>query len=141
MFGNAHDILYASKSRTASLMIKGDYTKYLDDTLKALSAWKESWDSLEVSAHLRCCLDLMFEYLRLYVSAFAFQAVLSRTNRPCSSRESSVVPKPFAHSIMASPDARHIYEAVEAATALLTIVATRIDPMRYLRYMPVRYYL
>lgn len=42
---------------------------------------------------------------------------------------------------MASPDARHIYEAVEAATALLAIVATQIDPMRYLRYMPVRYYL
>ncbi|KAK7708840.1 hypothetical protein SLS57_008901 [Botryosphaeria dothidea] len=42
---------------------------------------------------------------------------------------------------MASPDARDIYEAVDAAEALLKIAVEDIDPERYLRYMPARFSL
>ncbi|KAK1487239.1 hypothetical protein CCUS01_03583 [Colletotrichum cuscutae] len=34
LFGNAHDILFASKQRTAELMVRGDYTKYIDDATR-----------------------------------------------------------------------------------------------------------
>jgi hypothetical protein len=34
LFGNAHDILFASKSRTVELITRGDYVKYIDDTGK-----------------------------------------------------------------------------------------------------------
>lgn len=147
LFGNAHDILFASRSRTAEIMMRGDYTKYVDDTSKALSAWKHAWRPLAVSPHLKSCLTLMQEYLRLYVNAFAFQAVLYRawasnisssdSNEIDNSRTTLV----FPDSTMASPDARSIYEAVNAAETLLKIVVEDIDPEKHLRYMPARFYL
>ncbi|KAI7160904.1 hypothetical protein KC349_g3189 [Hortaea werneckii] len=79
LFGQVHDILYSSKERTVNLMLKGDYTKYLDDHARALAAWKDNWKSLRVSQYLKAILDLHYEYLRLYVTAFAFQAVVCRT--------------------------------------------------------------
>ncbi|KAF9874289.1 C6 transcription factor [Colletotrichum karsti] len=42
---------------------------------------------------------------------------------------------------MASPDARHVYEAVDAAEALLKIAIEDIDAEKHLRYMPARFYL
>ncbi|KAL2670768.1 hypothetical protein Neosp_014570 [[Neocosmospora] mangrovei] len=145
LFGNAHDILFASRSRTAELMTRGDYTKYVDDTTKAMHAWQLAWISLGVSPHLRSCLSLMQEYLRLYVNAFAFQAVIYRasvtndTNSdPSNGSRPSII---FPDSAMASPDARHIYEAADAAEALIRIVTDDIDPVKHLRYMPARFYL
>ncbi|KAM0342941.1 hypothetical protein ACHAPU_009059 [Fusarium lateritium] len=147
LFGNAHDILFASRSRTAELMMRGDYTKYVDDTTKAMYAWQHAWTSLAVSPHLKSCLNLMQEYLRLYVNAFAFQAVIYRAsvNNNCNSDPSdgsrSRASKIFPDSAMASPDARHIYEAADAAEALIRIVTDDIHPEKYLRYMPARFYL
>ncbi|KAF4993445.1 hypothetical protein FDECE_13395 [Fusarium decemcellulare] len=145
LFGNAHDILFASRSRTAELMMRGDYTKYVDDTTKAMHAWQHAWTSLAVSPHLKSCLILMQEYLRLYVNAFAFQAVIYRasvnndTNSdPSNGSRASII---FPDSAMASPDARHIYEAADAAEALIRIVTDDIHPEKHLRYMPARFYL
>jgi hypothetical protein len=42
---------------------------------------------------------------------------------------------------MATPDARFIYESVEAAKSLLTTLNNFVDAERCLRYMPSRYYL
>ncbi|KIL88547.1 hypothetical protein FAVG1_07792 [Fusarium avenaceum] len=146
LFGNAHDILFASRSRTAELMMRGDYTKYVDDTMKAMYAWQHTWTSLSVSPHLKSCLNLMQEYLRLYVNAFAFQAVIYRASVKDSNSEPpdgsrSRGSKMFPDSAMASPDARHIYEAADAAEALIRIVTDDIHPEKYLRYMPARFYL
>ncbi|WZH48388.1 Fungal_trans domain-containing protein [Fusarium acuminatum] len=147
LFGNAHDILFASRSRTAELMMRGDYTKYVDDTTKAMYAWQHAWTSLAVSPHLKSCLNLMQEYLRLYVNAFAFQAVIYRasvnkdSNSDLSDGSRSRGSKMFPDSAMASPDARHIYEAADAAEALIRIVTDDIHPEKYLRYMPARFYL
>ncbi|KAH8893977.1 hypothetical protein GQ53DRAFT_805380 [Thozetella sp. PMI_491] len=133
LFGNAHDILFASKQRTRELMARGDYPKYIDDTRRALDVWKGAWEQRPMSSHLKSCLNLMQHYLRLYVTAFAFQAVLSR--------HSTNGDDAFPHSIMGTPDARHIYEAVDAAEALLTIALEEISPEKHLRYMPARFYL
>ncbi|KAH7246865.1 hypothetical protein NW759_009297 [Fusarium solani] len=144
LFGNAHDILFASRSRTAELMTRGDYTKYVDDATKAMHAWQLAWTSLAVSPHLKSCLSLMQEYLRLYVNAFAFQAVIYRASVTDTNSDPSNGSRPsiiFPDSAMASPDARHIYEAADAAEALIRIVTDDIDPVKHLRYMPARFYL
>ncbi|KAJ6070905.1 hypothetical protein N7467_012224 [Penicillium canescens] len=142
LFGNVHDILYASKSRTVQLMLMGDYTKYLDDSAKALTAWEDIWSSLNVAAYLKCLLSLQYEYLRLYVNAFAFQAVICRaTDRPSNSHHSPTKTPYFPNGVMASADGRHIYLAIDAASNLLKIINERMDPVRHLRYLPVRFYL
>lgn len=136
LFGNAHDILFASKQRTKELMERGDYSTYIDDTRRSLVAWRRTWDNLGVSCHLKSCLELMQHYLRLYVTAFAFQAALYRCSIAGEDYNGC-----FPDSIMASPDARHIYEAVEAAGSLLKIAVDDINPEKHLRYMPARFYL
>lgn len=143
LFGNIHDILYASKRRTLGLMLMGDYTRYLDDSDRALAAWKDSWGNLNVSSHLKCLLDLQYEYLRLYVHAFSFQAVICRAldKSSSASRSGTKRPKIFPHGTMACPDSRYIYIALESAKNLLTIISDRVDPVRHLRYLPVRFYL
>ncbi|KAF5661354.1 hypothetical protein FCIRC_11833 [Fusarium circinatum] len=147
LFGNAHDILFASRSRTAELMMRGDYTKYIDDATKAMYSWQHAWASLSVSPHLRVCLNLMQEYLRLYVNAFAFQAVIYRasTNNDTSSGSPNDfrprASKIFPDSAMASPDARHIYEAADAAETLIRILTDDMHPEKHLRYVPARFYL
>lgn len=138
LFGNAHDILFASKQRTAELMVRGDYTKYIDDASRAIVAWDLVWTPLTAPSHLKCCLRMMEKYLRLYVNAFAFQAVLYRAS--LSGTDVARV-SCFPHSAMASPDARMVYEAVDAAEALLRIAIEDIGPERHLRYMPARFYL
>lgn len=142
LFGNAHDILFASKSRTVELITRGDYVKYIDDTSRAIVAWQQAWRSITVSKHLRSCLELMREYLRLYVNAFAFQAVLYRgSSRNGLGSGSNVVDIEFPYSAMASADARHVYEALDAAESLLRIFTQDFDPGRELRFMPDRFYL
>lgn len=143
LFGNAHDILFPSKQRTTELMVRGDYKKYIDDTANALDAWQRAWGDLAVSQHLKCCLMLMHQYLRLHVHAFAFQAVLYRSSsgQNCEGNAGARTTFCFPESAMASPDARGIYEAVDAAETLLKIVVEDVDPEKYLRFMPERYYL
>ncbi|KAI9046238.1 fungal specific transcription factor domain-containing protein [Aspergillus affinis] len=136
IFGNVHDILYASKSRTVQLILMGDYTKYLDDSAKALDMWKRSWSNVDVPSHLNGLLVLQFEYLRLYMNAFAFQAVLYRTSREQEKQVSY-----FPDSVMASPDGRHIYLAIDAAKSVLKELIHRLNPSKHLRFLPVRYYL
>ncbi|KAJ5741438.1 hypothetical protein N7533_010847 [Penicillium manginii] len=147
LFGNAHDILFPSKARTVELIVRGDYVKYIDDTTRALAAWQYSWRSIAVSKHLRSCLTLMREYLRLYVCAFAFQAVLYRASRVVPdethhTRASETAESlDFPNTTMASPDARYIYDALDAAESLLKIFIEDFDPEKHLRYLPARFYL
>lgn len=89
----------------------------------------------------------MREYLRLYVSAFAFQAVLYRASR-FTQEESRTEERlglgkslDFPNTTMASPDARYIYDALDAAESLLKIFIEDFDAQEHLRYMPARFYL
>ncbi|KAL4894523.1 hypothetical protein BDV59DRAFT_207115 [Aspergillus ambiguus] len=139
IFGNVHDILYASKTRTVQLMLMGDYAKYLDDSSKALVMWKETWGSVDLPPHLGCLLILQFEYLRLYINAFAFQAVLYRSSRNITGDLGKT--SYFPYSVMATPDGRHIYLAIDAAKNVLKGLMERLNPTKHLRYLPVRFYL
>jgi len=129
---------------SGQMMLMGDYVKYVDDFRTAIARWNTTWGKLECSPHIKVTLQLSYEYLCLYTNAFVFQAAISQAiaNKP----------KTDAHSLRdhlrsvfsnvgAMPDARFIWASVAAAKAYLILLSTQVDPGRYLRYMPLRYYL
>lgn len=115
-----------------------------------MAAWQCAWRGITVSRALSGCLKIMLEYLRLYVNAFAFQAVLYRASRATVNPSSGPgVPLQdggssarlyFPDSTMASADARHIYEALDAAESLLQVFTEEFEEAQ-LRCMPTRFYL
>lgn len=131
-----------------------------------LRNWKLLWGSLScektmlpllrrqplttraVSPHVKATLVLSYDYLRLYIHAFAFQAEMYRASKrarrenPTSDpRSSSFKLGPLFTNVAASPDARFIYESIDAANSLLSTLNSFIDPVAGLRYMPLKYYL
>lgn len=86
---------------------------------------------------------MSYEYLKLYINAFAFQAVIFRALQKAKSdahsqREQLRVA--FSH-LPSMQDARFIYESVDAAKSYLTIINNDVDPEKHLHYMPLRFYL
>lgn len=91
------------------------------------------------SARLKASLLLTYDYLRLYVNAFAYQATISRALT--FQRDSQHTPnRPMPLINASAPDARFIYEALDAAKSLLSTFNNFVDP-ETLRYMPSSYYL
>ncbi|KAI1610101.1 hypothetical protein EDD37DRAFT_569100 [Exophiala viscosa] len=144
LYSNVHDVLYSGMRTSGQMMLMGDYVKYVDDFRTAIARWNTTWGKLECSPHIKVTLQLSYEYLCLYTNAFVFQAAISQAiaNKP----------KTDAHSLRdhlrsvfsnvgAMPDARFIWASVAAAKAYLILLSTQVDPSRYLRYMPLRYYL
>ncbi|KAF2173880.1 hypothetical protein M409DRAFT_16149 [Zasmidium cellare ATCC 36951] len=145
LFSNAHDVLYATKSRSNQLNFGGEYVKYIDDFRVALRHWNESWGVFTCSPPLKASLILSYEYLRLYVNAFAYQATLNRLiNKMKEAMDNGQTARapayPFA-DVAATPDARFIYDAIDAAKALLSTFCSFVDPQETFRFMPLRYYL
>ncbi|KAH7125555.1 hypothetical protein B0J11DRAFT_411247, partial [Dendryphion nanum] len=141
LFGNIHDLLYASKARSISLMLMGDYTKYLDDSMQGLAALKQAWGNINVGQHLKLVLDIQHEYIRLYIHGFAFQAAISRApGTPPNSAQERPASR-FPHGVLATPDGRHIHLAISAAKTVLSMLGNRINPTKHLRFLGPRYYL
>jgi hypothetical protein len=152
LFSNVHDTLYSNPSSSFRSHMSGSYIKFIDDFRSAIYGWKSVWGTLTCSPHLKACLLMSYDYLRLYTNAFAFQATVLRA-LPASTN-----PVPGAPSgpnfgmqppqrvftttnVGAVGDARFIYEGLDAAKAILTTVNNFVDPERSLRFMPLRYYL
>lgn len=128
-----------------------------DDFRSGISDWHRSWGMLTCEYECRCLtrvdteysagnaslkasLLLSYEFLRLYVNAFAYQATISRSIIAETGRSRG----PYCQLPVisaATPDARFIYESVEAAKSLLTTLNNFVDPEHCLRYMPSRFYL
>lgn len=141
LFGNIHDLLYASKPRSISLMVAGDYTKYLDDSMQGLAAWKRSWAQIDVAQHLKLILELKYEYLRLYIHGFAFQAAIFRAPGTPPNHAGERTASGFPYGVLATPDGRHIHLAISAAKAVLLMLGDQINPTRHLRFLGPRFYL
>ena len=110
LFSNAHDVLYATKSRSNQLNFGGEYVKYIDDFRTALRNWDTEWGTFTCSPPLKASLIFSYQYLRLYVNAFAYQATLNRLvakmREAQTNGEHSKSPAyPFA-DVAATPDAR-----------------------------------
>lgn len=89
---------------------------------------------------MKATLQLSFEYLRLYTNAYAFQATTCRT---ISSRYKDPHDQNGQQldEVGSLPDARFIYESVDAAKSLLTIINNYADPETSLRHFPLRFSL
>lgn len=143
---NAHAILYSSTQKTVTMIYDGDYSRYLDDFLVAITSWHAKWIDVQASQKVKSTLLLTYEYICLYVNAFSFQAVLTRTaapQRPMAIRQRN--PKRdltdlFSRGISSSPDGRYVFEAISAAKKLLTQM-NGLDPQRIICHLPLRYYL
>ena len=134
LFSNAHDVLYSNRAREMKLILAGDYVKYIDDFRASIRGWHAVYGTLTCSSRLKVSLLLTYDYLRLYVNAFAFQATFSRL--ASADRHS------FTHKSVATlPDARFIYESIDAAKSLLTTLNNFVDPEQCLRFLPLRFYL
>jgi len=119
--------------------------RYIDDFRVALRSWHSNWGMFTCSPPLKASLILSYEYLRLYVNAFAYQATLNRLvaqvqSAPASSQPHKSPGYPFA-DLAATPDARFIYDSIDAATSLLSTFNSFVDPVETFRFMPLRYYL
>ncbi|GKZ51975.1 hypothetical protein AbraIFM66951_008945 [Aspergillus brasiliensis] len=106
-----------------------------------MEMWKGSWSNVDIPSTLRCLLTLQYQYLQLYVNAFAFQAVLYRSSKISTNMSRDDNTSLFPDSVMASPDARHIYAAINAARSLLQTFVEEITPSGIVKFLPVRYYL
>lgn len=102
----------------------------------------------QVTPHVKATLILSYDFLRLYINAFAFQATinraLSRVRQQNASSSSAPHPKssgPLFLDVAGSCDARFIYESIDAANSLLGTLNSFIDPETGLRYMPIKYTL
>jgi hypothetical protein len=81
-----------------------------------------------------------YEYLRLYNSAYAFQATSFRTISN-KSKEILGQDESTLGTVGALPDVRFIYESVDAAKCLLTLVNNFSHPDTSLRHFPMRFLL
>ncbi|KAJ5577389.1 uncharacterized protein N7459_006353 [Penicillium hispanicum] len=164
LYGNVHEVLYSGMRTSNQMMLMGDYVKYVDDFRLAILRWKSLWGPLNCKlAHfvsvgsfssgsgltrtgsppMRATLQLSYEYLRLYTTAFAFQAAISQSLVKPKTNQSSQWEQLRAtfKNVASMQDARFIYESVDAAKAYLTILVDSVDPERHLHFMPLRFYL
>ena len=150
LYSNVHDVLYSGMRTSGQMMLMGDYVKYVDDFRTAIARWNTSWGGLVCSPNIKTTLQLSYEYLCLYTNAFVFQAAISQAiaNKPKPTAGGTDTQHSLRDHLRSTftnvgsmPDARFIWASVAAAKAYLTLLSTQIDPVQYLRYMPLRYYL
>ncbi|KAJ3547646.1 hypothetical protein NM208_g1414 [Fusarium decemcellulare] len=144
LFSNAHDILYSSTSHREQLYIGGEYVRYIVETIMGWSKLsvpnfvEETHTKLDkVVPHVKASLMLSYDFLRLYINAFAFQANLNRLVGRSKKRPAG----PLFSELAAAPDARFIYESIDAANSILCTLNSFIDPTDAFRYMPLKFYL
>lgn len=147
LFSNVHDVLYSNPGNSVRSHLSGGYIKYIDDFRSAIYGWKSVWGTLTCSPHLKATLLISYDYLRLYTNAFAFHATVKRAlpqSQQGQERRRSANPAPgrvFYNNVGAVGDARFIYEGLDAAKSLLSMMNTFVDPEKSLRFMPLRFYL
>lgn len=146
LFSNVHDVLYSNPGNSMRSHLSGGYIKYIDDFRSAIYGWKSVWGTLTCAPNLKATLLMSYDYLRLYTNAFAFHATVKRAAPQVqgqSDRQASLstTGRIFYNNVGAVGDARFIYEGLDAAKSLLSMVNSFVDPEKSLRYMPLRFYL
>lgn len=162
LMSNAHDVLYPSPVRTHSLVAHGEYFKFLDDFNTSLESFKAVWATKRWKTFpLTDIVWCQFHYVRLYISAFSFQAHVERASAraeleeanakggaspdsgEATNADAALRPKTdlFPRGGAASADARYIYESIRAATQILLICVDSLHPGGVLPYLPSRFHL
>ncbi|GFZ50946.1 hypothetical protein JCM24511_08704 [Saitozyma sp. JCM 24511] len=158
MMSNAHDILYPNAARTRSLVLYGEYFKFLDEAARSLDGFKVLWRKKKWTVFpLNDAVWAMFYYTQLYICAFSFQAHVERASIKAeeeykkleqqrkaqgSTVEAQRPPLSlFPRGAAASPDARYILQSCDAARTLLHICVDSLHPGGALPFLPSRYLL
>lgn len=147
LFSNVHDVLYSNPGNSMRSHLSGGYIKYIDDFRSAIYGWKSVWGTLTCSPALKATLLMSYDYLRLYTNAFAFHATIKRAipqmqeNNDHRKSSNTAPGRVFYNNVGAVGDARFIYEGLDAAKSLLSMINTFVNPEQSLRYMPLRFYL
>ena len=144
---NVHDILHASKERSAQMVRRGDYNRYLDDFRQSINSWEEKWNDLHASPKLSCTMHIFKEYVRLYASSFAFQSLLSKAVKSTDRDSATIAPgrshniSLFPQGIMSTPEGPYILESIDAARSILTLAVQMTSSEAQICYMPFRFYV
>ncbi|WOO81900.1 Transcriptional activator ARO80 [Vanrija pseudolonga] len=150
LMSNAHDVLYPNPARTRSLVVYGEYFKYIDELARSLDGFKILWrDKKWKLFPLTDAVWAMFYYTQLYICAFSFQAHVERASIRAEEEYNNDTthdgPRPplslFPRGAAASPDARYIFQSIDAARQLLHICVDRLHPGGALPYLPNRFLL
>ncbi|OCF34202.1 specific RNA polymerase II transcription factor [Kwoniella heveanensis BCC8398] len=158
MMSNAHDVLYPNSARTRSLVVHGEYFKYLDEMARSLDAFKLLWRTKKWTLFpLTDAMWTMFYYVQLYICAFSFQAHVERATIRAEEEyrqlqqshlakgDTTPLARPalslFPRGAAASPDARYIFHMCDAARELLHICVNNLYPGGALPYLPSRFLL
>ncbi|WWC91863.1 uncharacterized protein L201_006810 [Kwoniella dendrophila CBS 6074] len=158
LMSNAHDTLYPNSARTKSLVVHGEYFKYLDELSRSLDAYKVLWAKKQWNLFpLTDMMWTVFYYTQLYICAFSFQAHVERATMRAEEEhrkqqqvrrlngEQSQVPLPklslFPRGAAQSPDARYIFHMCDAAREILNICVNKLAPGGALPFLPTRHLL
>ncbi|CAK9782420.1 unnamed protein product [Cutaneotrichosporon oleaginosum] len=148
LMSNAHDILYPNAARTRSLVIYGEYFKYIDELARSLDGFRILWNEKKWSLFpLNDAVQAMFYYTQLYICAFSFQAHVERAAMRAEEEyklhEGGRRPplSLFPRGSAASPDARYINVTIMSAEELLRICIDRMYKGGALPYLPNRFLL
>ena len=75
------------------------------------------------------------------MNAFAYQATLNRlvaqVQAAANGEQAKSPSYPFGADVAATPDARFIYDSIDAAKSLLSTFNSFVDPVETFRYMPM----
>ncbi|ORX40516.1 hypothetical protein BD324DRAFT_574415 [Kockovaella imperatae] len=153
MMSSAHDILYPNAARTKSLVVYGEYFKYIDELVRSLDGFKVLWGNKRWRTFpLNDAVWAMFYYAQLYICSFSYQAHVERAAIRADEEyqklaESQSLPPPrpplslFPRGAAHSPDARYIFQSCDAARSLLRICVDSLHPGGALPYLPSRFLL
>jgi uncharacterized membrane protein len=72
LMSNAHEVLYPNAARTRSLVVYGEYFKYIDELARSLDGFKVLWREKKWKFPLTDTVWAMFYYTQLYICAFSF---------------------------------------------------------------------
>ncbi|WWD03994.1 hypothetical protein V865_002056 [Kwoniella europaea PYCC6329] len=120
LMSNAHDTLYPNAARTRSLVIHGEYFKYLDELCKSPPAHYPADRSQQA-----------------HVERATIRAEEEYRTKTTTSLKLSLFPRGAAQS----PDARYIFHMCDAAREILTICVDKLYPGGALPYLPTRHVL
>ncbi|PYH87346.1 hypothetical protein BO71DRAFT_436824 [Aspergillus ellipticus CBS 707.79] len=125
IFTNVHEVLYCNQSAGCANDAPQKTTPPTWMSFEGLSL--RGTVSGGRTQDVKVLLQMSYEYLRLYANAFAFQAATLRALPSNRSGETDRVNQPGS-----LPEARFMYDAIDAAKALLTILNNYISSATHL---------
>ncbi|WWD19773.1 hypothetical protein CI109_104237 [Kwoniella shandongensis] len=126
MMSNAHDVLYPNAARTRSLVVHGEYFKYIDEMARSLDGFKVLWRAKKATIRAE-------EDYRQLIQQHKAQGGTGKPARPSLSL--------FPRGAAQSPDARYIFHMCDAARELLHLCVDNLYPGGALPYLPSRFLL